>query len=179
MKTTVRKMLQSGMLSPVMLCLALGVTPMALADTFTSIDFPRATLTAAYGINPRGDIVGRYADAAGVIHAYLLRDGDFTSFDFPGATLTAALGINPRGDIVGRYIDADAVTHGYLLRAERFTSIDFPGAIQTELWGINPRGDIVGLYVDAGGVTHGFLRSKEHRQRGDDADDQNGHHDND
>jgi hypothetical protein len=118
-------------------------------------------------------------DAGGVSHGYLLSSGDFTSIDFPGATFAAALGINPRGDIVGRYIDADGVTHGYLLRAERFTSIDFPGAIQTEIWGINPRGDIVGLYVDAGRVTHGFLRSKEHCQRGDDADDQNAHHDND
>jgi hypothetical protein len=45
----------------------MSVTPKALAgpDTFTSIDFPGAIGTLAYGINSRGDIVGWYFDATG------------------------------------------------------------------------------------------------------------------
>ena len=38
----------------------------------TTIDFPDATLTAAIGINARGDVVGRYQTGAGSDHGYLL-----------------------------------------------------------------------------------------------------------
>src|SRR5437879_2565700 len=82
----------------------MSVTPKALAgpgpDTFTAIDFPGAIATTAFGINPRGDIVGEYFDG-NFVHGYLLSGGQFTSIDFPGAILTSALGINPRADIVG------------------------------------------------------------------------------
>ena len=47
---------------------------------FTSIDFPGANFTVAFGITPRGNIVGRYFSADGVGHGYLLsreeRDDD-------------------------------------------------------------------------------------------------------
>jgi hypothetical protein len=33
--------------------------------TFISIDYPGATTTNAYGLNSRGDVVGRYVDSAG------------------------------------------------------------------------------------------------------------------
>ena len=38
---------------------------------FTSFDFPSANSTEAFGINPRGDIVGEYI-SAGVTHGFLL-----------------------------------------------------------------------------------------------------------
>ena len=37
-----------------------GVRQFLLQATFSSIDFPGASFTAAFGINPQGDIVGRY-----------------------------------------------------------------------------------------------------------------------
>ena len=40
----------------------------------TTIDFPGAILTEAFGINERGDIVGVFEDAAG-LHGFLLRRG--------------------------------------------------------------------------------------------------------
>src|SRR6516165_5411565 len=75
------------------------------AETFTSIDFPSASFTAVMGINPQGDIVGRYI-SGGVEHGFLLSGGQFTSIDVPGASLTDAWRINPRGDIVGQYTAA-------------------------------------------------------------------------
>ena len=66
---------------------------------FTTIDFPGAVFTGAVGINPQGDIVGRYDATDGRQHGFLLSGGEFTTIDFPGATLTNAFGINPRGDI--------------------------------------------------------------------------------
>lgn len=71
--------------------------------SFTTIDVPDAQYVDAMGINGRGDIVGRYDDANGVAHAYLLRDGVLTTFDYPGAAFTDARGIGPRGEIVGSY----------------------------------------------------------------------------
>ena len=104
-------------LSLLALSVALGALSNGLAKDpiFTTIDFPGATQTDAHGINPRGDIVGRYDSADGVTHGYLLSRGKFTSIDFPGANFTVAFGITPRGNIVGRYFSADGVGHGYLL----------------------------------------------------------------
>lgn len=83
----------------------------------TTIDVPCsacpggiARSTSAMGINPAGDIVGWYADAAGQTHGYVLSRGRFTTIDVPGdlagvaGTLpTIARGIGPSGDIVGTY----------------------------------------------------------------------------
>jgi uncharacterized membrane protein len=126
---------------------------------FTTIDFPGAAFTGAVGINPQGDIVGRYDEADGRQHGYLRSGGEFTTIDFPGATLTTAFGINPRGDIVGQYRSADAKLHGYLLSGGEFTTIDFPAATSTAAWKINPAGDIAGRYTSTDGKSHVFLLS--------------------
>src|SRR5260370_1343725 len=128
-------------------CLALYLVPLSFVvsvttkaraneETFTTIDFPGASFTQALGINPRGDIVGRYI-SAGVTHGFLLSGGEFTTIDFPGSSLTFAVGINPRGDIVGLYESA-GVSHGYLLSRGEFTTIDFFGANSTSADAINP-----------------------------------------
>ena len=81
---------------------------------FTTIDVPGASFTQALGINPKGDVVGSYLNAAG-LHGFLLSKGAFTAIDVPGASFTQALGINPKGDVVGVYSNATG-THGFLLR---------------------------------------------------------------
>jgi uncharacterized membrane protein len=42
---------------------------------FISIDYPGATSTIAYGLNSRGDLVGRYLDSAGNGHAFVVSFG--------------------------------------------------------------------------------------------------------
>ena len=59
----------------------------ASAQTFSSIDYPGATLTIAYGVNRSGEIVGTYNDVSNVTHGFLLSGGTFTTVDYPGATL--------------------------------------------------------------------------------------------
>jgi uncharacterized membrane protein len=142
---------------------------------FTTIDVPGASSTQALGINPKGNIVGSYLDAAG-LHGFLLSKGAFTTIDVPGASSTQALGINPKGNVVGAYGNATG-THGFLLRRregddddgddDAFTTIDVPGASFTQALAINPRGDVVGVYGNATG-THGFLLRK--REGDDDGD---------
>jgi hypothetical protein len=104
--------------------LALPLSGLLLPDslagqsfTFSTIDVPCsacpkgiALSTTAQGINPAGDIVGSYVDAAGRQHGFLLSRGEFTTIDVPGELMgvtgilpTVARGISPSGDIVGSY----------------------------------------------------------------------------
>jgi uncharacterized membrane protein len=160
-----------------------GIMPIALAKdrddiprveaeegTFTAIDFPGATFTAALDINSAGKIVGEYVSARdGNDHGFLRnRRGEFTTIDFPGANFTHAAGINSRGDIVGFYRlrgEPMMVRHGFLLSRGTFTTIDPPGSVFTNALGINRRGDIVGRYCAVSPCLgtpvnrHGFLFS--------------------
>lgn len=78
---------------------------------FTPLVVPGSTFTAAWDMNPAGEIVGVYTKAG--VHGFVLRDEGYVAIDFPGATVTRAFGINARGDVVGNYV-AGGVTHGYL-----------------------------------------------------------------
>ena len=144
------------------LSLALGAPTLAFADEFTTIDAP-APATKAYGINPRGDIVGGappFGAGSIPLRGFLLSEGTFTIIHPPGAGPrdTEAVGINPQGDIVGYYADSSGKAHGYLLSKGRSNTIDdVPGATHTVPQGINARGDIVGLYVDSSSKVRGFL----------------------
>jgi probable HAF family extracellular repeat protein len=125
--------------------------------TFVRIDFPGSILTFANGINARGDIVGRYDDASGRTHGFLLSKGVFSTLDFPGAAYTAPRAINARGDITGRMQRADQNDHGFLLRDGKFTEIDFPNAITTTPRGINNAGDITGNFGSCTDCESGFI----------------------
>ncbi len=138
-------------------------------DRFTSIDFPAASFTIAYGIDSLGNIVGSYHDPDGTSHGFLLSGGVFSSIDFPGALGTVALGISPRGDIVGTYTDTIGQypwpkSHGFLLSGGVFSSIDFPGALITTAWKINPAGQIVGRYRSLDGKFHIYLLCRQQRE---------------
>jgi|SRR5882724_1945643 len=137
--------------------LSLGSVLFATDFRYVRIDFPNATLTLANGINARGDIVGRYDDANGVTHGFLLHKGVFSTIDFPGVSLTAPRAINARGDIAGRIVDMDGIEHGFLLRDGQFTQIDYPGASKTTARGINNAGDITGRHFDELGRESGFI----------------------
>ena len=124
---------------------------------YKTVDFPGATGTELYAINPQGDVGGVYT-LAGARHGFLLSGGQFTKIDYPGAITTEVNTINPRGEIVGDFVSADNVTHGFLLSGGQYKAIDVPGSTLTLSWGINPQGDIMGSYR-GGGVVHGFLLS--------------------
>ncbi len=129
--------------------LGVAATAMAQSGRYTTIDFPQATQTLAWGINKSGHIVGQYT-LAGVTHGFKLIDGRFITIDYPGSTYTDVRGINDRGDVTGQYRLADNVNHGFLMVGERFTSVDFPNATSTLGWGVGPSGEVVGQYTLAG-----------------------------
>ena len=142
-------------------CLALNSLLFAGDYRFVKIDFPNAIATTASSINARGDISGRYDDANGVVHGFLLRKGVFSTIDFPHASFTSARAMNARGDIAGRIHDANGNDHAFLLRDGQFTQIDFPGTdTGTVGRGINNAGDITGNYPNpnCGDCESGFIR---------------------
>lgn len=103
-------------------------------------DFPFAIATWGWDMNPSGEMVGQYTDAAKAIHGFLLIP---PSFDL-------TFGITP--------VPGEATSY-------RFSSIDYPGARTTYAYGINARGDIVGAYVDSAGKQHGYLLVRERHRR--------------
>jgi uncharacterized membrane protein len=131
------------------LCLLTLAPVVAGPAHFTSINYPGAISTFAYGINPAGDIVGGYVDSLNHEHGFVLSAGSFTSFDWPGSTWTEGWGINPQGDIVGQYgrfENGFNTVHGFLLRDGTFYPIDVPGQPNTMPVKISPEGTIVGCY---------------------------------
>ena len=125
----------------------------------TILDFPRANLTEAIGINDDGQVVGDYRDTGGKFHGFFWDDGPFLTIDvpFPEATSTAPNGINNVGQIVGFYQDGNDQPHGFFYDNGIFTSFDFPGALATLPADINDHGQIVGNYADTNLIGHGFL----------------------
>ncbi len=73
---------------------------------------PGAASTAAWDVNPRGDVAGVFKDAAG-FHGFVLTSAGYTPIDFPGASATRVFGINARGDVVGAYVSGGH-THGFV-----------------------------------------------------------------
>ena len=131
------------------------------SGNFTTIDHPGAAGgaeggTAAGAINDRGQIVGNYLDASGIIHGFLLIAGSFSPIDVPGALdATEPGGIAAHGEIVGRFDDNNGTEHGFTLIAGKFSTVDYPGAGFTEAIRVNDLGQIVGSYILAG--QHAYL----------------------
>lgn len=81
---------------------------------FAPLVVPGSIQTVAWDVNPRGDVVGVYRNAAG-FHGFMRTDDGFTTIDVAGATATRAFGVNARGDVVGAFVSAGK-THGFLAR---------------------------------------------------------------
>jgi uncharacterized membrane protein len=131
----------------------------------TTLDFPGASQTSAFGINESGTVVGFWdlLDPDSNLleeHGFNWKDGAFTEVNFPGSVDSAVSGINARGDLVGAW-DAGLTsqTHGFVCSHGECFSFDvpFPESIFTQADRINARGHITGIYVDVDGVLHGYL----------------------
>jgi uncharacterized membrane protein len=134
--------------------------------TFERIDVLGATGTRAFGINPQGDIVGSYTDAAGT-HGFLLSNGALWTIDYPGASSTETWGINAGGDIIGRYTRTGTPgTRGFLLSHGHFTDISIGNAPVTLPTKIGASGEIVGCYHTANTLVDMFA----YKQRGNDVE---------
>lgn len=82
---------------------------------FKPLLVPGSRATAAWDVNPAGEVVGLYQNDSGV-HGFVLRADGYVSVDVPGATATRAFGINRSGDVVGFFADPDGRVRGFLAK---------------------------------------------------------------
>ena len=126
---------------------------------YSSIDYPGAAGTWAYGINNSGQIVGAWQDSNYNIHGFTLSGGNYKSIDYPGGSFTEAYGINDAGQVVGSYLGASG-ENGFLYyggNGGKFYSVGYPGADATNVTGINGDATIAGFYQAApNGLPNGF-----------------------
>ena len=114
---------------------------LAAGSNFTTIDFPGAKATQAWGISPRGVIVGFYVAPDSSNHGFLLSGNQYNGVDYPGAALTLVNGIGSQDDIAGEYaLTSTGPHHGFLLSKGKFTTIDYPGATTTSAIGTDGAG---------------------------------------
>jgi probable HAF family extracellular repeat protein len=133
-----------------------GVAVAQSTYTYRTIAVPDATLTLAFGINDRSQIVGGFNGQDDRAHGFLLSNGEFTVIDVPGALATNARGINNKGQIVGEYHTDNNIIRGFLFEQGRFTTIAPPGSGYTIAYDINDAGQIVGVFGSFAD-SHAFL----------------------
>ncbi len=137
--------------------LLLSAPLFAQNSLLSTIDPPGSVDTRAFGINPKGQIVGLYVTADYVTHGFLLSQGKYITIDAPDSIRTNALSINPQGQIVGRYDTPDGLAHGYIYTDGSFQTIDHPLAVGfTVVTDITPTGAVVGRYRGTDKSFHGF-----------------------
>ncbi len=150
----------SGLLAVSALVLTLAAPVWTQEREYITIAPDGATLTTAFGINARGDIVGTYVKG-GVQHGFLFSKGKFTNIDFSdehGVTAqgTIARGIGPSGEIVGSYWlpeDPLVASRGFLrTKKGEFVNVRYGDPDPQHQWEIAqrilPDGTIIGCRHD-------------------------------
>ena len=94
------------------------------ARHFTRLAMPGASMTQAFGVNDRDEVVGAYTTGSGSSaktygFTWTRRMGFRTVNDPMGVGSTIINGVNDAGDLVGFYNDAAGNTHGLLWAAGR------------------------------------------------------------
>jgi len=138
------------------------------SGTLTTLDFPGASDTIAFGVNQSDTVVGEWdlLDSGGnliVAHGFTWVNGSFSQVDFPGSGDSSVNGIDDAGDLVGEWDTGPTATvgHGFIFSKGKFTSFDVPvpGSTLSQGNDINSPSLYIGIYLDGGGNEHGFLQS--------------------
>ena len=107
-------------------------------------------------------IVGNYVTSDGIVHGYVLDNGEKTTLDFPGSILTVTYDVNPAGNRVAGFYRNSTGFHGYVAEKQgakgawQFRAFDVPGAAMTWVTCGNAGGQLAGAYF-AGGRQYGFI----------------------
>jgi hypothetical protein len=126
-------------------------------DTFYYFDYPSSTDTEGRGINNKGQVVGRYWDAASTFHGYVhnITSNTYATIDYLGGGATCIAGINDLGQMVGYYQDGWGKPQPLAYSGGFFTILHIPGAVSGVAYAIDNHGNVVGSYKDSSG-DHGF-----------------------
>jgi probable HAF family extracellular repeat protein len=115
---------------------------------------PDAVSIYPWAINDRGEIVGSWQAADGIMRAVLWRDGTAVDLgSLPGSVSTSAMDINDRGQVVGfaqNLVNPGSRNRAFLWEDGRMTELaPMPGRAWASASGINNHGEIVGFGADA------------------------------
>jgi len=136
----------------------------SVAALFSQLEttlLPTGTLSAAYGINDSGQIVGTF-QAVGRNHAFFYNNGTVTDLGIPCPTgmncsngSSDAFSINNAGQVP---VWSIGTGHLFLYANGTMTDLGSLGnGTQVIPYGINNSGEIVGAFTNSGGQSHAFL----------------------
>ncbi len=127
----------------------------------TIIEVSGASATYADFVNWTGNIVGGYADAAGIYHAYVRGvTGRFVYIDLPTALNLEYFFLHSSNEsrgVVGRAKEVGDVPRTYVGNPLDLRELRFPGSVSTEGWNLNQDDSVVGHYDSPDGRRHGFI----------------------
>lgn len=137
----------------------------------TIVEVPGASVTYSDFVSWTGHIVGSYADAAGIYHAYMRSvTGSFLYIDLPAALNLEYFflhGLTESRSVVGRAKEVGDKPRTYVGHPLNLRELYFPGSVSTEGWNINQDGSVVGHYDSLDGRRHGFIAKPTDKEEGD------------
>ena len=135
---------------------------------FSTLAYPRAVATNAFGVNGSDEVVGTYTDGTGnsaTTHGFTwTREGGFASVDDPqGPGATTINGVNDHGDLAGFYTDAKGNTDGFvatpaIASVQHLRLQAMPAGTAAFVW--NAEGQLT-VQVNATGLTPGSSHAVE------------------
>ena len=141
------------------------------AGRFTTLAYPGASATNAFGINGSDEVVGAYTDGSGnsaTTHGFTWTpQSGFSRVDDPqGPGATTINGVNDHGDLVGFYTDAKGNTDGFeaipatpaIPSVQHLRLQAMPAGTATFVW--NAAGQLT-VQVNASGLTPGSSHAVE------------------
>jgi len=150
---------------------AIGPHPLPLAHaTYTTLDYPGAYQTAAWGVNRTGfmqrtiEVVGVFSVHEGT-YGFLYSNGHYTRIDVPDSYDTYPFAINGHGEVVGTYIGKGGAicpfswTNGVYARQNLAGDHCMAGG-DYQTFGIDNAGTVVGVYDNpAAAAFEGFVQT--------------------
>ena len=112
--------------------------------------------SAAYDVNPAGQVIGESEVASHAVHAFLWENGTMTDLGTLGGTSSHATAINEAGQVVGWSANASGANHAFLWENGTMTDLGTLGGNSSAASGINDASLIVGT-SQTSNSSHGFL----------------------
>ena len=120
------------------------------------LDLQWPAISAAYGINDAGQVVGGSYDASANFHAFLWQNGSMQDLGTLGGDYSSAEAINETGQVVGTARLADATPHAFLWQNGSMQDLGALTWDQSIAYDINDKGQVVGA-LQTGQNSHAFV----------------------